>query len=44
MKQKVDPKPLTEFEKEELIRLCAENEYIKAENEVIKKEKLRDSR
>ena len=34
----VDPKPLTESEREELIRLRAENEYIKAENEVIKKE------
>jgi hypothetical protein len=29
---------LTESEREELIRLRAENEYIKAENEVIKKE------
>ena len=34
----VDPKSLTESEREELIRLRAENEYIKAENEVIKKE------
>jgi len=32
-----NPKPLTESEREELIRLRAENEYIKAENEVIKK-------
>ena len=39
MKQKTtNPKPLTESEREELIRLRAENEYIKAENEVIKKE------
>ena len=35
---KMNPKPLTESEREELIRLRAENEYIKAENEVIKKE------
>ena len=33
----VNPAPLTESEREELIRLRAENEYIKAENEVIKK-------
>lgn len=32
------PRPLNESEREELIRLRAENEYIKAENEVIKKE------
>ena len=38
MKKKLDPKPLTESEYEELIRLRAENEYIKAENEVIKKQ------
>ena len=40
MKKKttIEPKPLTESEREELIRLRAENEYIKAENEVIKKE------
>ena len=37
MKGKTDPRPLTESEREELIRLRAENEYIKAENEVIKK-------
>ena len=39
MKQKhiSSPTPLTESEREELIRLRAENEYIKAENEVIKK-------
>ena len=35
---KMNPKPLTESEREELIRLRAENEYIKTENEVIKKE------
>ena len=38
MKKDTTPKPLTESEREELIRLRAENEYIKAENEVIKKE------
>ena len=37
MKKKANPRPLTESEREELIRLRAENEYIKAENEVIKK-------
>ena len=37
MKNAVNPTPLTESEREELIRLRAENEYIKAENEVIKK-------
>ena len=37
MKKDVNPTPLTESEREELIRLRAENEYIKAENEVIKK-------
>jgi len=37
MKKKTSPLPLTESEREELIRLRAENEYIKAENEVIKK-------
>lgn len=36
-KKKENPAPLTESEREELIRLRAENEYIKAENEVIKK-------
>ena len=35
-KNKSKPKELNEFEREELIRLRAENEYI--ENEVIKKE------
>ena len=35
--RKSEPKPLTESEREELIRLRAENEYIKAEIEVIKK-------
>ena len=38
MKKSINPVPLTESEREELIRLRAEIEYIKAENEVIKKE------
>ncbi len=38
MKQKAQPAPLTESEREELIRLRAENEYIKTEIAVIKKE------
>ena len=38
MRKNVMPTQLTESEREELIRLRAENEYIKAENEVIKKE------
>ena len=38
MKKKVTLEPLTESEREELIRLRAEVEYMKAENEVIKKE------
>jgi len=37
MKKEHNPLPLTESEREELIRLRAEVEYIKAENEVIKK-------
>ena len=37
MKKTMNPVPLTESEREEHIRLRAENEYIKAENEVIKK-------
>ncbi len=37
MKKTVTPTPLTESEREELIRLRAEIEYLKAENEVIKK-------
>lgn len=37
MKKEINPRPLTESEREELLRLRAENEYIKAENEVIKK-------
>ncbi len=37
MRKKVIPTQLTESEREELIRLRAENEYIKAEIEVIKK-------
>ena len=45
MKKKVDPAPLTESEREELIRLRAEIEYWKAENAVIKKEiALREER
>lgn len=38
MKKEIKPTPLTESEREELIRLRTEIEYIKAENEVIKKE------
>ena len=38
MKKQNVPTPLTESEREELLRLRAENEYIKAENEVIKKQ------
>ena len=38
MKKKSTPAQLTESEREELIRLRAEVEYMKAENEVIKKE------
>ena len=37
MEKNMKPTPLTESEREELIRLRAENEYIIAENEVIKK-------
>ena len=37
MSKKVTPAQLTESEREELIRLRAEIEYMKAENEVIKK-------
>ena len=37
MKKKVIPNDLTPSEREELIRLRAETEYLKAENEVIKK-------
>ena len=45
MKKKVDPAPLTESEREELIRLREEIEYWKAENAVIKKEiALREER
>ena len=36
-KMQIDPKPLTESEREELIRLRAENAAIKAEIEVVKK-------
>ena len=41
MKKKINinnPRPIKESEYEELIRLRAENAYIKAENAVIKKE------
>ena len=38
MKKKVNPAPLTESEREELIRLRVENEYMRAEIEVQKKE------
>ena len=38
MKKTTKPLPLTESEREELIRLRAETEYLKAENAVIKKE------
>ena len=45
MKREIKPTPLTESEREELIRLRAEVEYMKAENEVIKKEiALREER
>ena len=45
MKKKTIPTPLTESEREEMIRLRAEVEYMKAENEVIKKEiALREER
>ena len=37
MKKKAVPAELTPSEREELIRLRSENEYLKAENEVIKK-------
>ena len=37
MRKNTNPVPLTESEREELIRLRAEIEYMKAENEVIKK-------
>ena len=38
MKKEMKPLPLTKFEREELIRLRVEVEYMKAENAVIKKE------
>ena len=38
MKKKELPAELTPSEREEMIRLRAENEYLRAENEVIKKE------
>ena len=45
MKKKELPAELTPSEREEMIRLRAENEYLRAENEVIKKEiALREER
>ena len=45
MKKKNIPAELTPSEREEMIRLRAENEYLRAENEVIKKEiALREER
>ena len=45
MKKKETPAELTASEREEMIRLKAENEYLRAENEVIKKEiALREER
>ena len=45
IKSDIIPRKLTESEYEELVRLRAENEYIKAENAVIKKEiALREER
>ena len=45
MKKNIKPTPLTESEREELLRLRAETEYLKTENEVIKKEiALREER
>ena len=45
MEKDIKPTPLTESEREELLRLRAETEYLKAENEVIKKEiALREER
>ena len=45
MKKKIVPAELTPSEREELIRLRAENEYLRTENEVIKKEiALREER
>lgn len=38
MKKKEQPAELTPSEREEMIRLKAEYEYLRAENEVIKKE------
>ena len=38
MKKKIEPAPLTPSEREEMIRLRVENERLKAENAIIKKE------
>ena len=45
MKKKIEPAKLTPSEREEMIRLRAENERLRAENAVIKKEiALREER
>ncbi len=45
MKKKIEPAELTPSEREEMIRLRAENERLRAENAVIKKEiALREER
>ena len=45
MKKKIVPAELTPSEREEMIRLRAENEHLRAENAVIKKEiALREER
>ena len=45
MKKKIEPTELTPSEREEMIRLRAENERLRAENAVIKKEiALREER
>lgn len=45
MKKKIEPAELTPSEREEMIRLRAENEYLKTEIAVVKKEiALREER